>query len=134
MATEATREISVKQNDVPATEEREQVRTIVPPVDIYENNEGIILLADMPGVPKENLDVQVDKDVLTIKGKIAKIVPDNWKPIYSEFGAAEYERAFTLGADVDISKIDAKISKGVLRLFLPKAEEVKPKKIKIEVE
>ncbi len=134
MATEATREVSVKQSEVPAAEEREQVRTIVPPVDVYENNEGIILLADMPGVPKENLDVLVDKDVLTIKGKIAKVVPDNLKPLYAEFGAAEYERAFTLGADVDVSKIDAKISKGVLRLFLPKIEEVKPRKIEIQVE
>ncbi len=134
MPAEATREVSVKQSEAPVSEERERVRTIVPPVDVYENSEGIILLADMPGVPKENLDVQVDKDVLTIKGKIAKVVPDNLKPLYAEFGAAEYERAFTLGADVDISKIDARISKGVLRLFLPKLEEVRPKKIEIQVE
>jgi HSP20 family protein len=105
---------------------------MVPPVDIYENDEGIVVLADMPGVPKEGLDVQVDKNVLTIKGKITDVASEGIKPLYAEFDGTGYQRQFTLGRDVDIDRINAKMSAGVLRLFLPRAEAVKPRRIEVK--
>jgi HSP20 family protein len=105
---------------------------MVPPVDVYENDQGIIVLADMPGVPKDGLDIQVDKNVLTIKGKITGVASEEIKPLYAEFNGTGYQRQFTLGRDVDIDHINAKISAGVLRLFLPRVEAVKPRRIEVK--
>ena len=105
---------------------------MVPPVDIYEREDGVILLADMPGVPKDKIDVQVDKNVLTIRGEIDEIVPEGIKPLYAEFNGKAYERAFTLSPDVDVSKIEAQMNSGVLRIFLPKAEDFKPRRIEVQ--
>ncbi len=127
-------EMAVRQETTPEKAARSGVRPVVPPVDVYENDEGIVLLADMPGVAKDGIDIQVDKNILTIKGVIGDIVPKDIRPLYAEFGAKEYQRAFTLGPDVDVQKIEATMSAGVLKLFLPKAEEVKPKKIEVKVE
>ncbi len=113
-------------------EKREKV-TLVPPVDIYEDEDGIVLLADMPGVKKEDLEIEVDKDVLTISGEISTGVDPLAKGLYQEFAGKEYKRVFTLGPDVDSSRIEAKISRGMLKLILPKIEEVKPRKIEVKV-
>ncbi len=105
---------------------------MVPPVDIYEKEDGVILLADMPGVPKDKIDVQVDKNVLTIRGEIGEIVPKDITPLYAEFNGKAYERAFTLSPDVDVSKIEAQMNAGVLKIFLPKAEDFKPRRIEVQ--
>ncbi len=131
-----TKEIRTQERAAsPATAASEEKKAaLVPPVDIYENENGIVLLADMPGVSKDGLDIQVDKDVLTIKGAIAQQIPEDAKPLYVEFsGPGRYERAFTIGPDVDIDKIEASMKAGVVRLFLPKAEHSKPHKIEVKV-
>ena len=118
----------------PAAVKEEKKAALIPPVDIYENDQGIILLADMPGVLKDALDIQVDKDILTIRGAIAQAIPDDAKPLYVEFsGPGMYERAFTLGPDVDIDKIGASMQAGVVKLVLPRAEHSKPRKIEVKV-
>jgi len=118
----------------PAAAKEDKQAALVPPVDIYENEQGIILLADMPGVAKDALDIQVDKDVLTINGSIAQAIPEDAKPLYVEFsGPGRYQRAFTIGPDVDIDKIEASMHAGVLKLVLPKAEHSKPHKIEVKV-
>ncbi len=134
MAERRGTEMAVRMEGQPERPATQMTRPLVPPVDVYENDHGITLLADMPGVTKEGLDVQVNKNVLTIKGVIADMVPEDIKPLYAEFGGKEYERAFTLGPDVDITRIEASMSSGVLKLFIPKAEEVKPKRIEVKVE
>ncbi len=135
MAEVKGQEMAVKTEDR-SPQEQQRIRPVVvtPPVDIYELEDGVVLFADMPGVTKENLDVQVDKNVLTIKGEIGDVVPKDITPLYVEFNGKAYERAFTLGPDVDVSKIEASMNAGVLKIFLPKSEEVKPKKIEIKVE
>ncbi len=135
MAEVKGQEMAVKTQDR-SPQEQQRIRPVVvtPPVDIYELEDGVVLFADMPGVTKENLDVQVDKNVLTIKGEIGDVVPKDITPLYVEFNGKAYERAFTLGPDVDVSKIEASMNAGVLKIFLPKSEEVKPKKIEIKVE
>lgn len=134
MADVKGNEMTVKTETRPAGDRKSQPVVMTPPVDIYETEEGILLLSDMPGVSKENLDVHVDKNLLTIKGEIGDIVPGDITPLYVEFNGKAFERAFTLGPDVDVSKIEASMNAGVLKIFLPKSEEVKPRKIEVTVE
>ena len=124
--------IAVGRGERAAAPAKSAVRPLLPPVDVYENDDGIVLSADMPGVTKEGLEVVVDKNVLTIKGSMADIIPHDIKPLYAEFGAREYERAFTLGPDVDAHRIEASMSAGVLKLFIPKSEDVRPRKIEVK--
>jgi len=129
-----TKDILTKESGTPAAAQEEKKAALIPPVDIYEDEHGIILLADMPGVSKDALDIQVDKDVLTIKGSIAQAIPEDAKPLYVEFsGPGMYERAFTIGPDVDVDKIGASMHAGVVRLVLPKAEHSRPHKIEVKV-
>ena len=127
-------EMAVKQDTRPTQEQKTRPVVVTPPVDIYELEDGVMLFADMPGVPKDKIEVEVDKNVLTIKGEIGQVVPKDITPLYVEFNGKAYERAFTLGPDVDVSKIEASMNAGVLKIFLPKSEEVRPKKIEVKVE
>lgn len=132
---EETKDIRMQKTDSnPAPAQEEKRAALIPPVDIYENELGIVLLADMPGVLKDALDIQIDKDVLTIRGSIAQAIPEDAKPLYVEFsGPGTYERAFTLGPDVDLDKIEASMQAGVVKLVLPRAEHSKPRKIEVKV-
>jgi HSP20 family molecular chaperone IbpA len=107
---------------------------IVPPVDIYEDVDCVTLFADLPGVSKETLDVQVDKDTLKIYGKrAAGNGTEGVTRLYDEIPAKDFYRAFTIGEEIDREKISASMNNGVLKLTLPKAEKTKPKKIDIKI-
>lgn len=110
---------------------RSQERYVTPPVDIYENGQGLVVMADLPGVAKENLDVRVENNLLTIRGKPSHLAPGD--PIYREYELVSFFRQFELNDKVDQSKISAELQHGVLTLHLPKAEEAKPRKIEIRV-
>ncbi|WP_456434081.1 Hsp20/alpha crystallin family protein [Thermosulfuriphilus sp.] len=127
-----TKEVATRSEASPAEASR-RIRPMVPSVDIYEDEEGIVLLADMPGVSKDGLELKIDKNVLHIRGEISQIAGEEVSPLYAEFVGKEYYRAFTLGPEVDQDKIQATMSGGVLRLFLPKVEAEKPRKIEIKV-
>jgi len=105
---------------------------LVPPVDIYEDENGVTLYADLPGVNKDELNIQIDKDTLQIYGKVAKAGDESRESYYTEFPAKDYYRAFTIGEEIAREKISASMSNGVLTLVLPKAEKAKPKKIDIK--
>jgi HSP20 family molecular chaperone IbpA len=113
--------------------ERETPR-FSPATDILEREDGFHIIMDMPGVSKENLVVDLNDNELTIKGSSNYAPQDNQKRLHSEFATAEYTRTFTLSDVVDRNKIKAVLKNGVLDLHLPKAEETKPKKIKIQAE
>src|SRR5258708_25539621 len=100
-------------------------RHIRPPVDIYETSDALMLVADMQGVSRENLDVRVDEDLLTIQGKPTHAVPGN--PIFREFDLTSFFRQFEIGDEIDREKIDADLKYGVLALRLPKTEKSKQK-------
>ena len=102
----------------------------VPQVDIIENKDAITLRADLPGVKKDNLDIDVREGVLSLSATLNPS-PENWQPVYSEYQIGGYSRRFSLGNQIDQSKISADMNNGVLTLVLPKAEEHKPRKIKI---
>lgn len=105
---------------------------IIPEVDTYEVENEYILKASMPGVSKDDLDILLEDDRLTITGKVQKENNDNL--VYQEYQPYSYKRSFRVGRDINRDQISAKINQGVLTLILAKAEEVKPRKINIELE
>jgi HSP20 family molecular chaperone IbpA len=111
---------------------RAQEQYIAPPVDIYETSDGLTLVADLPGVSREDLSVDVKDDVLTIQGRAKHALPAD--PTYAEFELVNFFRQFQLSDAVDINRITAELKHGVLTLHLPKAEAAKPKKIQVTVE
>ena len=105
---------------------------LLPSVDVYEDETGITLTADLPGVSKERLGVKVNGDNLLIEGDVAVPASQEMELMYAEILATSYRRSFTLSRELDASKIDANLKDGVLKLRIPKAEEAKPRRIEIK--
>ncbi len=121
-----------EKKEVQATgESTRNVPVFVPVVDIYESENALTLLADMPGVPIENVDIDLDSDQLTIRGRLPQ-TEGTGKAIFREYTAGDYHRQFTLSSDIDREKIQASMRDGVLKLVLPKAEAAKPRKITVQ--
>jgi HSP20 family protein len=104
---------------------------VTPSVDIYETEAGHVLLADMPGVSRDGLEIHVERDRLTIRGRV--VSADTPRPQHREFVLRDYYRAFTLADDVDTEHINATLNDGVLRLELPKSERARARKIPVTV-
>jgi HSP20 family protein len=121
-----------KTQNVSATERIRNVKTFVPRVDIYENKDSLFLIADLPGVDDKTVDIELEKNVLTITGRVENGRMKDGTLMYSEYEIGDYERVFTLSDEIDHDKIVATVKNGVLRLELPRAEKVKPKKIAIQ--
>ena len=118
-----------KQNENRELATREPHRHLVPAVDIYETEEGLTLLADIPGVETDSLSIDVEDSVLTIKASTPK---HEWgSHSYREFDMLDYYRQFRLSEEVDQERIKAELNHGVLTLVLPKAEKAKPKRIEV---
>lgn len=94
----------------------------VPRVDIYETDEGIVLVADMPGVDESSMDITLENDILSINGYVEPVEPENYRLAYAEYRVGDYQRRFTLSEQIDQDKIEAAVKDGVLRLHLPKAK------------
>lgn len=110
---------------------RAEERYVVPPVDIYETADGLVLMADLPGVSKGALDIRVEDNLLTIQGRTSHAVPG--APLHREFELVNYFRQFELSEKVDQTGIGASLKHGVLSLNLPKAEKAKPRQIEVSV-
>ena len=106
---------------------------VVPPVDVFENESGITLLADLPGVSRDRLGVRVDGDSLFIEATAAPSGPDNMELVYGEAQIPSYRRQFTLSRELDASRIEAALKDGVLRVTIPKLEEARPRRIEVLV-
>ena len=106
-------------------------RTMIPRVDVFEDDAGITLLADLPGVPKDRLELKVDGDTLLIEGAIATPTPQDLQSVYAEIRVPRYRRAFVLSRELDPGKIDANLRDGVLNLRIPKQEHAKPRRIAV---
>ena len=103
---------------------------LVPSVNITETKDAYVLEAEMPGVSKDGLDITLEGTQLTLVGRRNQTVPDA-QLVYRESSPRDFRRAFELDPSIDASKIDARIENGVLTLFLPKAEQVKPRRITV---
>ena len=110
---------------------RDEAIYITPPVDIFENEDALIVVADLPGVDRNGVDIRVEDDILTIKGNAKYTQPAT--VLRQEFTLQNYYRQFQLSEEVDQSKISAESKNGVLTITLPKAEKSKPKQIKVKV-
>ena len=106
-------------------------RVLVPRVDVIEDDAGITLLADVPGVPKDQLELRVEGDTLTFEGTIAPLTPGQLEPVYAEVRVPRYRRAFTLSRELDPSQITANLKDGVLHLRIPKQAHAQPRRIEI---
>jgi len=106
---------------------------LIPPVDVVEDSSGITLYADLPGVTKDKLSLNVEADTLTIEGDLGLATPEGMEATYAEVGLARFRRVFSLSKDLDTSKVSAELSQGMLRLRIPKAEHAQPRKIEVRV-
>ena len=111
---------------------RAQERYIQPPVDIYERPDGLVVLADLPGVEPNDLSVRLEDNILTIQAKPKHLITA--EPIYREFELVNFFRQFELSDQVDQEKITARLNHGVLVLELAKAEKAKPRQITVQIE
>ena len=107
------------------------VRTITPPVDIYETDKTYVLIADMPGVPPDGLEVVAEGDELIVRGRVERPAQT---PDYQEFELGDYYRAFGLTEDLDAGGITATLRDGVLRIEIPKSPRMQPKKIPVRTQ
>lgn len=110
---------------------QEQERTVQPAVDVFEDEAGITLLADMPGVPRERLEIRVEGDALLIEGSVQPATPEGLEAVYAELRIPRYRRSFTLSRELDNAKIDASIKDGVLTLRIPKLAHAQPRRIEV---
>jgi HSP20 family molecular chaperone IbpA len=119
------REVEKKQEStVPA-------RTYLSVTDIFETEQALTVVMEMPGVDKENVEVTVQNDVLSVTGRIDFGKYEGLQPVYTEYNVGPYARSFQLSSKIDQGKISADLNDGVMTLVLPKAEEAKPRKIKV---
>lgn len=124
--------IPKKESETPQGTERIQARKVfVPHVDIVETDHSLVLLADMPGVDEQGMDVTVEKNVLTLKGHVADGAPAGFKLSYEEYGVGDFERSFTIPNEIDRDAINASIKDGVLTLTLPKVKQAVAKKVAV---
>jgi HSP20 family molecular chaperone IbpA len=128
-----SKELKVKEkHEVTAPAEQMQPgRFFTPDVDIFENEREITLLADMPGVAGEDIEIDLREGVLTVSGEVKPFENSDESDIMIEFEIGKYYRQFTLSETIDQTKIEAHASDGVLRLSLPKAAAAVPRKIKV---
>jgi HSP20 family molecular chaperone IbpA len=105
----------------------------VPAVDVFEDEAGITVLADLPGVSRDRLGVRVDGDQLVIEGTADVTGPREMDLLYGEAQLPAWRREFTLSRELDASRIEAKLQDGVLRLSIPKAEEARPRRVEVRV-
>ncbi len=107
-------------------------RAVLPRVDVYEDASGITLLADLPGVPRDKLELKVEGDTLHVEGTVQPQTPEGLEPLYAEVRVPRYRRSFTLSRELDTERIDANLKDGVLTLRIHKQEHAQPKRINVQ--
>jgi len=127
--------IEVKQ-EAPLTEEKSERirdrRVYVPRSDIYETNDDLVLVMDIPGTDENSVEITLEKSVLTVNAYPVFSRPENLTLAYAEYGEGDYQRSFALSDEIDRARIEAKVKNGVLWLRLPKAGASKPTKISVQ--
>lgn len=133
--TEERKELEIQKEEAITPEEGERTRecpVYVPRADIFETEEQVTVIADMPGVDENSVDILLEKNTLTIRGVVEPENHEGYTLSYAEYGVGDYERSFVLSNEIDRDKIEAAMKNGVLRLVLPKVDEVKTRKIQVK--
>jgi HSP20 family protein len=102
-----------------------------PDTDIYETETHVVVVADMPGVPPEDVDIGLERRVLTIHGRVRREAHEGYRRLHSEYGEGDFERVFTLSEEIDQDRIEASHRNGVLTVRLPKADAVRARRIEV---
>jgi HSP20 family protein len=131
MASPQELQVQQKREVEKAQESTTPLRAFLPVTDIYETEQALTLVMEMPGVGKDGLDVNVDSGVLTVEGRINFDKYDGLQPLYTEYNIGPYRRSFRLPSQINQDGITAEITDGVVTLVLPKAEEARPRRITI---
>jgi HSP20 family protein len=128
-----SQELAVREKQEVAQAEEKTIpgRYYVPAADIFETDEALTLMLEMPGVSKNNIDVQIENDVLHVEGKIDYSAYKDVEPVYTEYNIGHYARGFTLPSKIDRGAISAQLDEGVLTLTLPKSRDVLPRRIAV---
>jgi len=108
-------------------------RSLMPRVNVLEDEGGITILADLPGVAKEQLQLKIEGDVLVIEGAMTPFAPGTLEPVYAEVRLSRYRRSFTLSRELDASRTQAGLKDGVLTLRIPKQAKAQPRRISVQV-
>lgn len=115
-----------------AANDAAQSAAIMPRVDVLEDKAGITLYADLAGVAKDKLALHIEADTLTIEGELGINIPEGMEASHAEVNLPRYRRVFTLSKELDSEKISANFEYGVLKLTIPKAEHLQPRRIDIK--
>ena len=124
-------EVQEKKELVSKGEKTKPARYFVPPTDIYETADALMVVMEVPGVDRKDIDVKLEKDELRVEARIDQTKYDGMEPLYTEYNVGHFSRGFTLSEQIDQQKIAAGLQDGVLTLTLPKAEKAKPRRIEI---
>ena len=123
----------VKDNELGQSNAPRDEPALLPPVDVIEDASGITLYADLPGVPKDKLQLRVEGDQLNLEGELALALPQGMTAHHAEVRLTRYRRSFTLSKELDADKVSAEFNQGLLRVRIPKAEHAQPRKISVNV-
>ena len=134
--SEISKEVEVEKQEIATTENMERTRDchcFIPRSDIYEVDDDIVLVVDVPGADEDSIEITLEKNVLTINAYVSPGDLEGYSVAFAEYQVGDYQRSFRLSNEIDREKIEATIKEGVLRLYLPKAQEAKARKIAVKV-
>jgi HSP20 family protein len=134
MAMASRQELQVQQKRELEKKEETTIpaRVFLPNADIYETNDALNVVLEMPGVEKNSVEIRVEDGVLKIDGRLDFSKYQGLQPLYTEYNVGHYSRSFRLSSKIDQNKIGAELKDGVLSLVLPKVEEAKPRTIQVQ--
>ena len=124
-------QVQEKKELTPKEEKTVPARYYVPSADIYETEDALVVVMEVPGVEKKDLDIRLENDVLRVEGRIDFTKYDGLDPLYTEYNVGHYSRAFTLSGKIDQHQISAELEDGVLKLTLKKSKDALPRRITI---
>ena len=133
--TEERKDLDVQKEEAITPEDGERTRecpVFVPRADIFETDDEVTVIADMPGVDETSVDITLEKNTLIIRGFVEPVIHEGYTQSYTEYGVGDYERSFVLSNEIDREKIEASVKDGVLHLLLPKMDVAKVRKIKVK--
>ncbi|MBK1704944.1 Hsp20/alpha crystallin family protein [Halochromatium glycolicum] len=127
-------EMTTRQEDGALRAPTERELILRPAVDIFEDANAIVVEADMPGVAKDRLDIQVDRNSLTLEGEVAITMPEGMRALYADVRGTRYRRNFSLSSELDTEQVEANLKDGLLRVRIPKRAELQPRKIEVKTD